>query len=528
MHLSIGLHAVMLLAGLSLASRPSLNTDQDYRDDYYDSEDNNAAANTTCQLGRRCWRTISDEPVKERPFMSIGCPRRAGLRYAAGKVYVILVSPTSFEDVRIKLEPEDLDSSVRRLIGAGFNVSQNSVMYAHGWTGGPKEEWGRKVRRRYASVFARRCAPTYNLLFLDYTQDAWFPYRRSVAKLPALGALLANFLDALRPHGCLMDSFHILGFSLSAHLVGIAGLMLRELNNPIRQITGLDPAGPCFFRDTPFSHEYTLGPDAAKLVVTRHYGYNKLGAHALVGGLDILVNGKNQPADFRSAGGYAKFKMIYGASDHMAAVYHESGGVTNATCYDVAYKCANYTDFLDGACARCARGEENHCYTIGTLINGANRAPMPNYERNTRMFIKMGGKRYCLHHYQLVVQLKPGGAPIRLLRSALDKAKLKVRLSSSRSLAVAPKRMLTCANAIVYTALVTSETPLEPLMNVSLAIDSKLGATDELKGVASIRLNYMSHPSVSARRARSMTFCQSPVEPTSFTSCELETRGLAC
>lgn len=523
MQFSLTLLGLLLVGQFTEAQHSELEVDNDYYD-YFDLEDSNTVDSSIYAPSRRDWKTITDTVVKERTLMSLGCPRRAGMRDPAGKVSVVFTSPTTFEDVKIKLDPDDMNWTVMQLIEAGFNVTQNSVMYAHGWTEGPSQPWGRKLRRRYANIFrSAEKRPTYNLLFLDYHHDAHMFYRQTVSKVPALAALLAQFLNALKPFGCTMEQFHILGFSLSAHIVGVAGLILRRAGNPIRQITGLDPAGPCFFRDSDFAHEYTLSPDAANLVVTRHYGYNKLGAHALVGGLDILINGgKDQPVSGKISA-YGRFKMLYGVSDHMAAVFHESGGVMSSECYDVAYKCDNYANFLDGACARCDPGEENHCYTIGTLISGANRALVPIYDRETRMFIKMGGKRYCLYHYQLVVELRQEAS--NLLRSLFDNAKIRVNLGTDT--VVKPKKMLTCAGTVVYTVLVTSESQLSHSMDVTLATSTPV-SIEEFRGVKLIRFNYMSHPIDSSRRAKSFGFCQNEANPLSFLPCEVQNRGIAC
>lgn len=56
-------------------------------------------------------------------------------------------------------------------------------------------------------------------------------------------------------YGFDLESFHLIGFSLGAHLMAEVGRTVQELSEgelKISRITGLDPASPAFFPLNPY------------------------------------------------------------------------------------------------------------------------------------------------------------------------------------------------------------------------------------------------------------------------------------
>jgi len=131
-----------------------------------------------------------------------------------------------------------------------------------------------------------------NVLIVDYSLFTMpiFYY----TSLPDLAAIrLEEFIKFLLTNSNLrMDSLHLVGFSLGAHVAGLAG---HRLNGTIGRITGLDPAGPSFHY---VSNALRLDSSDAKFVDIIHtnagkrfLGDGNLGISESLGHVDFYPNG---------------------------------------------------------------------------------------------------------------------------------------------------------------------------------------------------------------------------------------------
>lgn len=470
------------------------------------------------------WRNLIDTLSSPEAFFNMVCPSNDESTWNRDEeLRIIYVSPTTFKDVPIKLDPDDLRPAARNLIEAGFKLNLPSLVYSHGFMQRVSWPWMKKLRKRYADIFqSAGKAPTYNLLLFDYAEAGTDFYQRAVSKVPTMGKILADFLSVLRKqYKYSMNQLHLVGFSLSTHIMGVVGRRMRDDGYPVRQITALDPAGPCFFKDNDFSRKYTLTPDAANLVVARHYNFGRYGSRKPIGGVDIYVNGgDDQPS--LNEGFRSRLRSVLGLNSHIAAVYHEVGSAVDSSCYDMAYECDSYDNYLEGACARCSDGSAT-CYHSGTLINGANRNKVPKYRLGTQMYTRMGGDKYCLHQYQLVVQMKE--RPGKVLDSAFIVGKVRLNLESGQ--VITPTRKAACDEAIVYTKLVASEEDLSSMRQITIDLEPEVNI-GLLENIESIRLNYMSHPFEERRRAKSLSYCPTSSDPKTFSQCSIPERGDTC
>ncbi|XP_054744405.1 inactive pancreatic lipase-related protein 1 [Anastrepha obliqua] len=84
------------------------------------------------------------------------------------------------------------------------------------------------------------------VISVDYSRLTRFPcyYPWAVTNARVVARCLAQLIDNLIGNGIYTDrDIHLIGFSLGAQ---IAGLTANFANQPLRRITGLDPAGPAF------------------------------------------------------------------------------------------------------------------------------------------------------------------------------------------------------------------------------------------------------------------------------------------
>ncbi|KOB70977.1 Lipase, partial [Operophtera brumata] len=83
-----------------------------------------------------------------------------------------------------------------------------------------------------------------NIVVVDWGNAAMVNYILASYNVASVGRILTEFLNFLIEEGVSMDDVHLIGHSLGAHVVGIAGAYVKQ--GPIDTITGLDPALPLF------------------------------------------------------------------------------------------------------------------------------------------------------------------------------------------------------------------------------------------------------------------------------------------
>ncbi|CAG9790947.1 unnamed protein product [Diatraea saccharalis] len=127
-----------------------------------------------------------------------------------------------------------------------------------------------------------------NVIVLDWRRLAISDYATAVRGVPAVGRGLGQFINFLiQTSGANINNFHLVGFSLGAHLVGNAG---RELQGRAARVTGLDPAGPLWNYNS-----NRLRPSDGVYVEAIHTdgGMTGLGIGSAVADADFFPNGGN-------------------------------------------------------------------------------------------------------------------------------------------------------------------------------------------------------------------------------------------
>nr|XP_034827052.1 pancreatic lipase-related protein 2-like [Maniola hyperantus] len=120
-----------------------------------------------------------------------------------------------------------------------LNKSKDIRILTHGWRTGEKAEWLQNIKQSFLRQY------DINVITVDWYELS----RNEIYPLAAVstryvGRRVATLLRALiRTYRLTGQSFHLIGHSLGAHVMGYAGMFS---NQKIFRITGLDPARPLF------------------------------------------------------------------------------------------------------------------------------------------------------------------------------------------------------------------------------------------------------------------------------------------
>lgn len=467
--------------------------------------------------------------VRNKRQAGIQCPRRAASLPAKSSPssHIIFYSQTNRTDLDVHHTSRGNWSAhqVRQLGKYGFSPELPTLVYLHAYTQSPRSQWLMDVRAQHAKLPKVQA----NLFLFDWSSYSTRAYGTAASWVPHLGKDLANFLDALtRHHRLNASSLHIISYSLSTHIAGVAGRQMKNNNHPIGQITALDPTGVCFHTaSSEFSRNFALRGSDADLVVAKHYDMGGLGARHLIGGVDILVNGGSNQANFidrqrartrRSIDEISSESglIVSGVSSHARAASHEitRDGKLGSDCQEVAYACRSYAAYLTGQCATCGpKGDK--CYYVDTIgrLGLSDRDKARAYKPKTKMYLKSGaGSNSCLYLYQAALLMR-SDLKQRLINLVTSGA-IRLRLgSSSGGITIVPKNLVDANNdGLRFTALITQSRKMadKDYLEVYVTFNDSVGTKDQstlLGAIRNFRLNYMSHAESKRRVEASFKFC---------------------
>ncbi|XP_050327692.1 uncharacterized protein LOC126757653 [Bactrocera neohumeralis] len=172
-----------------------------------------------------------------------------------------------------------------------FNPFNPTRILIHGWFGGAKAA----IYQTLVPAYLRQGAGNYNVFTVDWGRGAVADYLTASYRVKPVGKVLAKFIDFLqREAGVRFEDLHVIGFSMGAHIAGIAGKHVQTGRLPV--IYALDPALP-FFRYDNFDERVAItDADYVEVVHTSvgSYGYDRPLGH-----VDFYVNyGSAQPGCF--------------------------------------------------------------------------------------------------------------------------------------------------------------------------------------------------------------------------------------
>lgn len=279
-----------------------------------------------------------------------------------------------------------------------FNPEEQTFVIIHGWTiTGLFESW---VPKLVSALYKRE--PNANVIVVDWLTRAQQHYTTSAAYTKLVGRDVAKFVNWIQKElQYPWEKLHLLGYSLGAHVAGIAGALTE---NKVSRITGLDPAGPSFeYADS----QSTLSPDDAEFVDVIHTNTRgspdrSIGIQRPVGHIDIYPNGGTfQPGcDLQNtmlmiaSTGFQNMDQIVKCS-HERSIHLFIDSLVNAQRQSMAYRCNSKEAFNQGLCLSCRK---NRCNKMGYSVT---KVRMP---RTAKMYLKTReAMPYKVFHYQVKV-----------------------------------------------------------------------------------------------------------------------------
>ncbi|KAG8226442.1 hypothetical protein J437_LFUL003434 [Ladona fulva] len=189
------------------------------------------------------------------------------------------------------LDPKKMDEYV-----ASFNISLPTMIFVHGF----QETNNAIAINGLLSAVSR--SGRWNVVVVDWHQlsaGPWYPW--ALYNIQATGRFVANFIDSLgtaieeqsynevrrRGRSDFLENLHIVGFSLGAHVAGIAGHHVTI--GKVGRITGLDPAYPLV--ELLGSKNNLLDESDAQFVDVIHTGGGVFGTPYKMGHADFFPNG---------------------------------------------------------------------------------------------------------------------------------------------------------------------------------------------------------------------------------------------
>lgn len=198
-----------------------------------------------------------------------------------------------------------------------------------------------------------------NVIFVDWKLGAANNYLQSAANAKVVASLIVKFIQKLMSNGLDYSTIRLVGHSLGAQIVGLAGNQLVISGTPLFWITGLDPAFPLFVGPINVDGG-ALTKSSAQFVDYWHSfssytdGYSSPDPQ---GCLDVYLNGgTNQPGCDTSS--FKVLEDVFASSDHSdcnhdAAPFVWSYTLPANSAYDcqlIAFECESYERYLGGCC----------------------------------------------------------------------------------------------------------------------------------------------------------------------------------
>uniref|UniRef100_A0A2C9L887 Lipase domain-containing protein n=1 Tax=Biomphalaria glabrata TaxID=6526 RepID=A0A2C9L887_BIOGL len=186
--------------------------------------------------------------------------------------------------------PQWIQAGESFIKGTSYSGNKKTIFIAHGFTDNGGSQWIIEM------INALLNAEDVNVIVVDWGEGAKGPYYlQAAANTRIVGSMVGQLIQDMHVFShASYATFHLIGHSLGAHLLGYAGKeVFRLTNQKVGRISGLDPAGPAFEQESSFTR---IDSSDAKFVDIVHTDAEPLikggfGIQSSVGHVDFYVNG---------------------------------------------------------------------------------------------------------------------------------------------------------------------------------------------------------------------------------------------
>lgn len=236
-----------------------------------------------------------------------------------------------------------------------FNRFKPVKVLIHGFGGnGTDDRFVSKARAAYLLL------ADFNVITVDWSSLAEYPnYARAAVSTTPVGVYVANFLDFLISQGTQPSAFHVIGYSLGAHVAGSAGNALRLGRLP--RITGLEPASGGYER---IEKLRSLSSSDATFVDVIHTNAKILG---------LGTTSSIGHADFYPNGGRWQYGCLWN-TEYDSLIHCSHGRSTHYFIESIlagpgkflSSRCSSYFKFKFGICDDCEKPtDDGNCVSMG-------------------------------------------------------------------------------------------------------------------------------------------------------------------
>ncbi|XP_012285265.1 pancreatic triacylglycerol lipase-like [Orussus abietinus] len=214
---------------------------------------------------------------------------------------------------------------------SNFDPSKPTRFITHGWMNSRRSEACTLVRDAYLTN------GHYNVIVVDWSRITIRPYVFASRRVKMVGIFVSKMIDFLERNGMDPSTTTLVGHSLGAHVMGLAG---HYAKSRVDYVVGLDPALPLFTFAGPGSR---ISKGDARFVEIIHTNAGLLGYLSPIGDVDFYPNGGSKQRGC--------IIDIGGSCSHSRSYWFFAESINSHTGF-YGRECKSYVRFKLGLCNR--------------------------------------------------------------------------------------------------------------------------------------------------------------------------------